>query len=147
MAVMRRIGSRIVKDKKAEVEQLGESSSIVGRDLLSVLIRANMNEDAAERLDDETLLAGGHPQTRLLAALADRIPVEISTFLLAGHETTSAAVSWGLYALATDSNVQKKLREEVLTVPSDSPSMDELNALSYLNNVVKELLRLTVNQL
>ncbi|KAG9010602.1 hypothetical protein FRB93_003870 [Tulasnella sp. JGI-2019a] len=52
-------------------------------------------------------------------------------------------MSWGLYWLAKAPSLQSKLREEVLAVPNDSPSMDELNSLPYLNNVVKELLRLT----
>ncbi|KAG8871243.1 hypothetical protein FRB97_008868 [Tulasnella sp. 331] len=124
MAIMRRIGSQMIKDMKAEAEQLGESSSTQGKDLLSSLIRANMKENAAERLDDEMLLA------------------QISTFLLAGHETTATAVSWGLYALSKDSSVQSKLRDEVLAFPNDSPSMEELNVMPYLNNVVKEILRL-----
>lgn len=58
MAVMRRVGLQMVSDKKAEVEQLGKGSDDAGKDLLSILIRANMNENDAERLDDETLLAG-----------------------------------------------------------------------------------------
>lgn len=37
---------------------------------------------------------------------------------------------------------QKKLRDELLQVSSDSPSMDELNALPYLDAVVRETLRL-----
>ncbi|KAG8881578.1 hypothetical protein FRB98_004240 [Tulasnella sp. 332] len=125
MAVMRRIGSQMVAAKKAEAELLGETSSALGEDLLSVLVRANLKENASERLDDETLLA------------------QISTFLLAGHESTTAAFSWGLYFLAKDQSAQKKLREEVLSVSTDSPSMDELHALPYLDKVVKELLRLT----
>ncbi|KAG9010599.1 hypothetical protein FRB95_003451 [Tulasnella sp. JGI-2019a] len=125
MAVMKRVGSQMVSDKKAEAERLGEGSEVPGKDLLSILIRANMKENGAEKLDDETLLG------------------EISTFLLAGHETTATAMSWGLYWLAKAPSLQSKLREEVLAVPNDSPSMDELNSLPYLNNVVKELLRLT----
>ena len=35
-----------------------------------------------------------------------------------------------------------KLRDELLQVSSDSPSMDELNALPYLDAVVRETLRL-----
>ncbi|KAG8881596.1 hypothetical protein FRB97_009349 [Tulasnella sp. 331] len=122
--VMDRVGDQMVKDKKAEVEQLGESSSSEGRDLLGVLIRANLKEHAADRLDDKTLRA------------------EISTFLLAGHETTAIAMTWGLDALAKNPGVQSKLRDEALAFPNDSPSMEDLNAMPYLNNVVKEILRL-----
>ena len=39
-------------------------------------------------------------------------------------------------------DVQKKLRNELLQVSSDSPSVDELNALPYLDAVIRESLRL-----
>ncbi|KAG8873353.1 hypothetical protein FRB98_009063, partial [Tulasnella sp. 332] len=119
--------SQMVKEKKFEAEQLGGNIRHVvvgGKDLLSILIRANMQQSAAERLDDKILLA------------------QISTFLLAGHETTGLTMTWGLDAIAKAPSVQSKLRDEALAFPNDSPSMEELNALPYLNKVVKEILRL-----
>ncbi|KAG8871037.1 hypothetical protein FRB97_009145 [Tulasnella sp. 331] len=126
-SVMERVGSQMVKEKKFEAEQLGGNIRHVvvgGKDLLSILIRANMQQSAAERLDDKILLA------------------QISTFLLAGHETTGLTMTWGLDAIAKAPSVQSKLRDEALAFPNDSPSMEELNALPYLNKVVKEILRL-----
>ena len=38
--------------------------------------------------------------------------------------------------------MQQKLRDELLTVETDTPTMDELNALPYLDMVVHESLRL-----
>lgn len=49
---------------------------------------------------------------------------------------------WCLFALTQAPDVQRKLREELLTVKSDSPTMDELVALPYLDMVVKEALRI-----
>lgn len=67
---------------------------------------------------------------------------EISTFLAAGHETTSSATSWALYALTKHPLIQAKLREELQTAGlGDDPSMDELDSLIYLNNFVREVLR------
>jgi cytochrome P450 len=37
--------------------------------------------------------------------------------------------------------VQTKLREELLTVDTDNPTMDQLNALPYLDMVIRESLR------
>lgn len=54
------------------------------------------------------------------------------------HSTETA---WALYALATHTAVQDKLRVEILGCPSDSPSMEELSTLSYLDAVVRETLR------
>lgn len=63
--------------------------------------------------------------------------------LLAGHETTSSTVTWLLYDLAQPeySSIQEKLRAEVNAVPSDHPSMEELNSLPYLDAVTREALR------
>lgn len=83
---------------------------------------------------------------------------EVPTFLVAGHETTrcvgdtflfaiianlscSTSTTWALYALCNDIAVQNKLREELLEVTTDNPTMDELNALPYLDAVVRETLR------
>ena len=55
---------------------------------------------------------------------------------------SSAATAWALYALALNPSAQKKLREELLLVPTDTPSMDQLSNLSYLDAVLREALRL-----
>ena len=62
--------------------------------------------------------------------------------MVVGHETTSAATTWGLFALTQNPEVQDKLRQELLAVGTDNPTMDELNALPYLDAVVRETLRL-----
>ena len=37
--------------------------------------------------------------------------------------------------------MQKKLREELLEVETENPTMEELNALPYLDNVIREAMR------
>lgn len=49
---------------------------------------------------------------------------------------------WALFALAQAPVVQQKLRAELRGVHTDLPVMDELNALPYLDMVVRETLRL-----
>lgn len=63
--------------------------------------------------------------------------------LLAGHETTSTSTTWCLWELAKPHNreVQEKLRAEVTKVAGSQPTMEELNALPYLDAVVKENMR------
>jgi cytochrome P450 len=68
--------------------------------------------------------------------------LEIPTFLIAGHETTSAALTWTLFGLSVNLEAQGKLREELLTVNTDSPTVDDLKALKYLDMVIREALRL-----
>lgn len=68
--------------------------------------------------------------------------IVLSRFMIAGHETTSSATTWCLYALTQVPHVQAKLREELLSVSSDNLDMEALNALPYLDAVVRESLRL-----
>jgi len=67
---------------------------------------------------------------------------EICTFLIAGHRTVSAAVSWTFFGLCQNLEAQRKLREELLALPTDDPTMDELKDLPYLDMVLRESLRL-----
>ena len=68
--------------------------------------------------------------------------VEVPTFLAAGHETTATATGWMLYELSQNPELQSKLRDELLSVDTDTPTMEELNELPFLDNVVREILRL-----
>ncbi|KAJ3557677.1 hypothetical protein NM688_g1344 [Phlebia brevispora] len=132
-ATMRRIGKQIIADRKAEI--LAEMSAVAGqraarkdvkgRDLLSLLIKSNMAVDIpdSQRLSDEEVLG------------------QVPTFIVAGHETTGGATMWCLVALSRAHRIQTKLREELLAVDTDTPTMDELNALPYLDMVVRETLR------
>jgi cytochrome P450 len=67
---------------------------------------------------------------------------EIATFLIAGHETTSTAMTWTFFGLCQNLDAQRKLREELMTLATDEPTMDELKALPYLDMVIRESLRL-----
>ena len=60
---------------------------------------------------------------------------------MAGHETTAVATTWCLFGLTQALGVQEKLRQELWTIDTETPSMDELSALPYLDMVVRESLR------
>lgn len=62
--------------------------------------------------------------------------------LLTGHETTANATSFAFISLGTHPEIQKKLRDELLSLKVDSPTLDELNSLTYLDHFVREALRL-----
>ncbi|KAK7438408.1 hypothetical protein VKT23_018021 [Stygiomarasmius scandens] len=122
--IMDRIGAELVQEakKSSQEEKDGTGKS---RDLLSLLMKANMNTNIPEdqRMSDEDVLA------------------QIPTFFVAGHETTSTSTSWATYVLTQRKDIQSKLRQELLTLGTDTPSMDELNALPYLDHFVSEVLR------
>lgn len=55
--------------------------------------------------------------------------------------TGSTTLGWALWALGLAPEIQDKLRAELLAVPTDNPSMEDLNALPYLDAVLRETLR------
>ena len=64
--------------------------------------------------------------------------------LLAGHETSGSSLTWCLFRLSKPENqsIQSRLRDELLSVNNAQPSLEELDALPYLDAVVREILRL-----
>ncbi|ETW81977.1 cytochrome P450 monooxygenase 83 [Heterobasidion irregulare TC 32-1] len=78
--------------------------TMLGRDILSVLIRSNMASTPAQQLSLSEVLS------------------QISTFLAAGHETTASALTWTLYALARAPDEQHRLRSALRALgPSSAP--------------------------
>ena len=69
---------------------------------------------------------------------------EVNTFVVGGLETVSTAISWCLYALAVNRDVQEKAREEVLRIENldNANCFDVLKEMKYIACVVKESLRL-----
>jgi cytochrome P450 len=61
---------------------------------------------------------------------------QISTFIVAGYDTTSTALTWCLYYLAQNPAIQFKLRQEAL-----SGTEDDFTSLPYLDAVVRESTR------
>ncbi|KAL0061794.1 hypothetical protein AAF712_011311, partial [Marasmius tenuissimus] len=118
-----RIAGELFEQSKAAAMKVSASQD---KDLFTLLIGSNMKTEVPEdqRMTDAEVLA------------------QVPTFLAAGHETTSTSTTWAFYLLCAYPEVQRKLREEVSLMETDSPSMDRLNALPYLDAVVRETLRL-----
>jgi cytochrome P450 len=73
----------------------------------------------------------------------EEIRNEVTTLLLAGHDTTAAALTWTLYFLAANPAIQERVREEAATVVSErTPSFEDIGRMKYLDRMVKESLRL-----
>ncbi|EAU92951.1 cytochrome P450 [Coprinopsis cinerea okayama7 len=148
-------GERIISQKRERI--LAEGKDFSSKDILSLLIKANMSTDPSSQLSDKDLLD------------------QCTTFLLAGSDSSSVAMSWCLHLLATHPDVQNQLYDEVCTAAKASKVYDEydsdhsddsgfaeepqlrsqaatsrartafldaIESLPYLNGVVKETLRL-----
>ena len=114
---LEKIARELVERKRSENYQ--------GSDLLTHLVRAH---DEGGPISEAELL--GH----------------IHIFFLAGHETTSHALSWTLMLLAQHPEVFKRvcaeIRKELSGTPGEVPTPESLNRLEYLDRVIAESLRL-----
>ncbi|THH08672.1 hypothetical protein EW145_g2548 [Phellinidium pouzarii] len=106
---------------EAITRQVGE-----GKDVMSILLKANTSASMEDRLPEDELIA------------------QMSTFMFAGHDTTSSALSHIFHCLSENQQEQEKLRSEIVTsgiVDRDQVVYDELMALPYLDAVCRETLR------
>lgn len=70
---------------------------------------------------------------------------QLMTFMAAGHETTASSLTWCLYALARNPDMQTRLRNEIRAgIPSlDSPitTPETIDSIRYLRNFCNEVTR------
>lgn len=92
-------------------------------DLLSMLLLSK--DENGEGMDDQ------------------QVRDEAVTLVLAGHETTSNALTWTLYLLSQNPEIEQKLAEEVQTVlEGRAPTLEDIRNLPYTEMVLKEGMRL-----
>ena len=73
----------------------------------------------------------------------DRMRDELLTMFVAGHETTTNALSWVFYYVGGDEKVQEKLQEEIDQYSGDDGlSYETLQRMVYTRSIVMEVLRL-----
>ncbi|KAI0772047.1 cytochrome P450 monooxygenase pc-3 [Trametes elegans] len=96
--------------------------------------------DDKESQDDETLLDQLVKQTSDPAILHD----ETLNILLAGRDTTAAALTFGVYLLSQHPHVLKRLRAEILehVGPTRRPTYEDIRNMKYLRAFLNETLRL-----
>ncbi|KAI0398737.1 cytochrome P450 [Xylaria palmicola] len=81
----------------------------------------------------------------------DELIEQLLTFLVAGHETTATALTWAIYVLSKNPEMQTRLRDEIrmhLPSPSGSSQGDKEdlatiidNHMPYLHAICQEVLR------
>jgi len=108
------------KGDEAVVRQVGE-----GKDIMSVLMRANSGTSEADRLPEDEVIG------------------QMSTLVFAATDTTSNTLARILQQIAGYPHIQMKLREELLAAhAAEQMSYDDLDELPLLDAVCRETLRL-----
>lgn len=73
----------------------------------------------------------------------DLIRDQLITMLIAGHDTSTALLSWVMYLVGQHPAIMQKIHDEVDRILGDSPAQFEhLNQLTYLDQVIDETLRM-----
>jgi len=114
---------QIIREKRSEMEKSG--GKVSGNNLLSKMLMVQ-DEESGRRLSDQMIEA------------------QVHTFMVAGHETTSVALTWTFYLLAKHQDVQEKARQEAIAVFGGSGAIDNthLDELKYITAVINESLRM-----
>lgn len=116
VAVLDEVITGIIEKRRAD--------SVNYNDLLSMLMEAR-DEDTGEGMSNRQLRD------------------EVMTIFIAGHETTANALTWALYLLAQNPEIEKKLQEEIDTVLQGRPvSFEDLRQLQYTRQVIDETMRI-----
>ncbi|TCD70445.1 hypothetical protein EIP91_003526 [Steccherinum ochraceum] len=118
----------------------------VVRDLLDpvfkeALSKEQMRQSIGEKAEeDDTLLGHLAKETSDLNIIRD----EILNIMLAGRDTTAAALTFCMYFLCTHPGPRKRLREEILQRlgPNAAPTPEDIRELKYLRAFINESLRL-----
>ncbi|KAI2621394.1 cytochrome P450 [Hypomontagnella submonticulosa] len=131
--------SRLPVQRNADIAEAAQTI----RGVCRKLIRAKKEKmDRKEPIDRDILsvaLESG-------AFTEDNLIDQLMTFLAAGHETTATAMTWAVYMLAKNPEMQKRLRAEIreklptLDSDRDISSLD-IDHMPYLNAVCNEVLR------
>ena len=115
------------------------------RELDSVVYRIIANRRQSGRDESDLLsmfISARDEETG--AGMTDRqLRDEVMTMLLAGHETTSLALSWTYYLLSGHPEIGRRITDEVDRVIGDGrPAFQHVDQLTLTRRVVEESLRL-----
>ncbi|KIY66792.1 cytochrome P450, partial [Cylindrobasidium torrendii FP15055 ss-10] len=119
----RGLAKRIVDEAIVEASEDDQ-----GKDMLSILVRANQSAGMKKKLTEEEVLS------------------QATTILGAGQETTSSTLTWLFYELTQHPDVQDTVRREIAEVrerkgPESDFTTQDYDGMEMLNAVIKETLR------
>lgn len=116
---------RLIAERRRLLSSQPDSGAQQEDDLLSMLVRAQDTEGGTGAMTDE------------------QVRDECVTIILAGHETTAAALTWTWYLLSQHPAVEARLHRELDSVLSGRrATADDIPSLRYTEMVFRESMRL-----
>jgi len=146
-----------VRARRAEMRERGPEAFSSGpgkrTDLLSLYFSHKIGDDFGDNNDENGTDGEEKVKKSSPAELSDKMLRDILlNFVIAGRDTTAQALSWSLFELSRNPEIQNRARAEVLqewktmtVTPSDSAaevSFESLGRMRYLDAVCHETLRL-----
>ncbi|KAJ3727199.1 cytochrome P450 [Lentinula guzmanii] len=125
--IMDRTARNILREKQV---MMNDANTVYSqgedKDIISVLLRANERAAVGEKLSESELTG------------------QMTVLIFGAQDTTSSALSRILYLLATNPDIQNKVREEITTAFAGAKSLEyeAVSELPWLDAVIKETLRL-----
>jgi cytochrome P450 len=99
--------------------------------------------DGADAGDVVSMLLAARDEENGARLSADQVRDHLLTLMVAGHETIANALAWSCYLLAQHPHVAAKLLGELeRELRGQPPALADLDRLQYLEQVVKEALRI-----
>jgi cytochrome P450 len=113
-------------------------------DLLSRLMQAQESNTADHVSHNGVSSTSTSPTSGFDGKMSDKqVRDEVMTIFIAGHETTSNALTWTFYLLSQYPNVERKLHDEIeLVLENRIPAADDIPKLRYTEMVLSESMRL-----
>ncbi|HWL61893.1 MAG TPA: cytochrome P450 [Steroidobacteraceae bacterium] len=105
--------------------------------------RAAGGAPAGDAPDYVSLLLGARDKESGAGMTDKEIVDELTTLIVAGHETTASALNWTWYLLGGHPEAEARLHAEIDANPEvPVPSLQQMEALPYSNMVAREAMRL-----
>lgn len=113
-------------------------------DLLSRLMQAQESSTANHASNNGISSTSTSPTPTSDGKMSDKqVRDEVMTIFIAGHETTSNALTWTFYLLSQYPNVERKLHDEIeLVLGNRIPTADDIPKLQYTEMVLRESMRI-----
>ncbi|XP_053395256.1 cytochrome P450 3A24-like [Mercenaria mercenaria] len=148
VAYIKKCVDAIVKERKED-----KNSEDI-QDLLQLMINTNMEDKALnEKSQTEKVLGETHGEDDDMkhaklekphrGMTDDEIAANAIMFLFAGYDTTSTAMIFTSYFLATQPECQEKIVQEIANnIGNSEPEYDNIQSLTYLDMFISESMRL-----
>ena len=135
----------LLTDESARDLKLAYRFRKLAQQILQVVAkrRAAGSQPAGEVPDYVSMLLNARDKDTGEGMTDREIVDELTTLIIAGHETTASALNWTWYLLGLHPEVEARLHAEIDATPEEAvPGLQAMEAMPYTNNVIREAMRL-----